>query len=72
MSLDPNAARPLTSREIAKAISGLLGGLSSFCHPRAIADALDHFNEHRETYMRSWHAGFGAEPDAVSEEHGQG
>lgn len=70
MSLDPNAARPLTSREIAKAISGLLGGLSSFCHPRAIADALDHFNNHRDAYMRAWHAGYGADPEAIEEQGG--
>jgi len=50
MSLDQNEARPLTSREIAKVVSVVFFGFTSWCEIEDIAAAMDHFAEHVETY----------------------
>ena len=51
MILDPRPARPMTSREIAKLISGILGSLvQGGTTVDAVLAALDHFHEHREGY----------------------
>lgn len=47
-------ARPLTSREIARIISGLVGGLAQWCSPTEITAALDHLHQHRATYLEMW------------------
>lgn len=52
MSLHPNPARPLTSREISKAVSAMLCGMAEWCDPKEILDAINHFHEHRETYKQ--------------------
>jgi len=54
MSLNTEAARPLTSREIAKILSSVLGGLAEWCEPLEIMRALRHFDEHEETYIRAF------------------
>lgn len=52
--IDRKPARPLTSREIAKIVSGLLGGLAGWCDPDDIAAAIEHFHENRELYLQTW------------------
>lgn len=47
-------ARPLTSREIAKIISGLVGSLAQWCEPAEIEAAFAHFHEHAERYSEAW------------------
>lgn len=51
--LDAQPARPLSSREIAKLLSTILGGLASngWCKPDDIIDAIDHIAEYREQYL---------------------
>lgn len=50
MSLDKEPARPLTSREIAKIISGILTGFVEWCDTDAVCDVLDYLAEHKEAY----------------------
>lgn len=52
--LSPQPARPLTSREIARILSGLLGGLAAWCSPTEIVAALDHLHENRAYYLEAW------------------
>lgn len=52
--LHPDSARPLTSREIAKIVSSLLGGLAEFCEPSEICDAMAHFHDHAQAYEFAW------------------
>ncbi len=54
MPLHPDPARPLTSREIAKMVSSLLGGLAEYCEVDEIMDALDHFTENRKVYKETF------------------
>lgn len=54
MSLSTEPARPLTSREIAKIISGTLGGLAAWCSPDELLAAIDHLHEHRAYYLKVW------------------
>ena len=49
--LDKNEARPLTSREISKIISGVYGSLLEWCELSEIEYAFNHFAQHKETYM---------------------
>lgn len=52
--LDTRPARRLTSREIAKLLSSILGGLvgGGWCQVEDIFAALDHFQEHKMEYLR--------------------
>jgi hypothetical protein len=50
MSLDIRPARSLTSREIAKIVSSVFFGFTSWCDIKDIFDAMDHFSEHIEEY----------------------
>jgi len=43
--LDPEPARPLTSREISKILGAFLGGLCDWCEPKEVRDALDFWSE---------------------------
>ena len=54
MPLSRDPARPLTSREIAKAVSGLLGGLAAWCDPEEIDRAMEHFQQNRALYLGTW------------------
>lgn len=54
MALDKNPARTLTSREIAKVVGSILGGMADWCDPKEIMDAVNHFHEHREKYKDIW------------------
>lgn len=54
MALDSEPARPLSSREIAKIVSGILGTLAEFCEPSDICDAMAHFHDHAQTYEKAW------------------
>lgn len=50
MSLNKEQARVLTSREIAKIISGVLTGFIDWCGSDPVCDFLDHLAEHKEEY----------------------
>lgn len=50
MILDMREARPLTSREIAKVVSAVFFGFTSWCDTKAISEAMDHFAENIEQY----------------------
>jgi hypothetical protein len=50
MSLDTREARPLTSREIAKIVSSVFFGFTSWCDTKDISDAMDHFAKHIKQY----------------------
>jgi len=52
--LDTRPARPLTSREIAKLLSGFLCGLAPWCKPSEIESAIRHFGENLPTYRQVW------------------
>lgn len=52
--LHPDYARALTSREIAKVISGLLGSFAEFCEPSEICDAMSHFHDYADRYRDAW------------------
>lgn len=54
MSLSPDPARPLTSREIAKIISGVVGSLAEWCDPAEIEKAFEHFHENADLYREVW------------------
>lgn len=54
MSLDPNPARPLTSREIAKAVGAVLGGFVSWCGAAPVIEALQHIVEHQNGYIEEF------------------
>lgn len=51
-NLDPREARPLTSREIAKIVSAVFFGFTSWCDIKDISAAMEHFSENIETYKR--------------------
>lgn len=51
MSLDKNEARPLTSREIAKIVSAILGGFVSWCGSEVVISALGHFVDYYDDYV---------------------
>jgi hypothetical protein len=53
-TLDERPARPLTSREIARAVAGLLGSFATWCDPRDIRDAMSHFYVHADMYRQQW------------------
>lgn len=54
--LDILPARCLTSREISKIISSLLFGFSTFCDPKEIIDAIEHFHVHLDDYRSEFEA----------------
>lgn len=54
MSLDTRPAKPLTSREIAKVIASVCGGLAQWCDPADIEAAFGHFHQHADTYKKAW------------------
>ena len=54
MALDSRPAEPLTSRQIAKVLASVGGGIALDTEPEEIMDALKHFVEHEDAYVRSW------------------
>lgn len=52
--LNKQPARPLTSREIAKIVSGIMTGFIEWCDSEEVIKALDHFIEHRNKYVAIW------------------
>jgi hypothetical protein len=54
MNLDPNPARPLTSREIAKVVGAVLGGFVSWCGSAPVIEALAHIVEHQQGYIEEF------------------
>jgi hypothetical protein len=56
MPLDSRPARPLTSREIAKVLATVCGGLAGWCDPDDIVDALEHFHQNAEQYREMFKA----------------
>lgn len=52
--LDRMPARPLTSREVAKIVSGLMAGMIEWCGSKTMIDALDHFIKYRDKYIEIW------------------
>jgi hypothetical protein len=53
MSLSSEPIREFTSREIASIISSILGGLLNYTSVDQIILALNHFQEHRDGYIKS-------------------
>lgn len=49
-NLNPEPARPLKSREIAKILGSVLGGLAEWCDIEELEAAIDHFSENKESY----------------------
>lgn len=47
-------ARVLTSRELAKIISGILTGFIDWCGSDPVCDFLDHVAEHKEEYKTNF------------------
>lgn len=56
MSLDSRPARQLTSREAAKIIGAVCGGLLDMVDVDDLCDAIEHFHEHRASYRAYWEA----------------
>jgi len=54
IKLNTEPARPLTSREIAKVLAGVLGTLAGWCDPADIETAMNHFYTHAEAYRKQW------------------
>lgn len=50
MALDTRPAEPLTSRQIAKLIAGLMSSLVHESGSKAVSDALNHLVEHQQYY----------------------
>lgn len=52
--LDTRPARRLTSREIAKILSSVIGGICAdgWCRVEDVFAALDHFQEHKIEYVQ--------------------
>ena len=48
--LTSDAVRPLNSREIAKIISGTLGGFLGWCDSQQVMDALEHLASRKDEY----------------------
>jgi hypothetical protein len=54
MALSKEPARKLKSREIAKIIGGVFGGMVDLSGSQACIDALDHFIHYRNDYVSRW------------------
>lgn len=56
MTLDKRPAEPLTSRQIAKLIAGLMSSLVFESGSHAVSDALNHLVEHQKHYEETFKA----------------
>lgn len=54
--LNPEPARPLTSREIAKLLGSILCGLSGYCEVKNIVAAIEFTYHYREEYRKQFDA----------------